>query len=175
MSPDRTYQGLDAPDPPPPGSALAQWIKTICPPPTEVPLLKSFFIMTTMILGSASLAQAGGDICDGLFKTNKFVIFQNERGKPAYLEGQEGSVTRVRFDVQPHANRGLSMLWTGGTDVGGQKYENNFMVPAKLPAWGLMQQKYEGFPDKMIDVFFASPEKAVKKEISLEELLEPGP
>ncbi len=131
-------------------------------------------ILLGLTLATASVSHAGGDICAGIFKSGKFVVFQNERGKAVYLEGQAGEVVMARYDVQPHANRGLSMLWTGGTQ-GEAKYENNFMVPAKLPGWGLMQQKYDGYPDKMIDVFFASPEKAVKTERSLEELLQPGP
>lgn len=146
-------------------------------------MLKSRFIATAikrsaiaigLTLGGMSTTYAGGDVCAGMFKTNKFVVFQNERGKAVYLEGQAGEVVMARYDVQPHANRGLSMLWTGGTQ-GEAKFENNFMVPAKLPGWGLMQQKYEGYPDKMIDVFFASPQAAVKVERSLEELLQPGP
>lgn len=140
-------------------------------------MLKPLIIATTIVLGNlswSSMSQAGGDVCAGIFKTNKFVVFQNERGNAVYLEGQAGEVVMARYEVQPHANRGLSMLWTGGTQ-GDAKFENNFMVPKNLPGWGLMQQKYEGYPDKMIEVFFASPEKAVKQERALEELLQPGP
>ena len=137
--------------------------------------MKSILALTAILIGFSSNAHAGGDVCAGIFKSGKFVVFHNERGRAQYLEGREGDIVRATYDVQPHANRGLSMLFTGGTQYGQFPFENNFMVPKSLPGWGLMQQKYKGYPDKMIDVFFAAPEKAVKKETPLEELLEPGP
>ncbi|MDX9730761.1 MAG: hypothetical protein RBT63_03230 [Bdellovibrionales bacterium] len=135
-------------------------------------MLKSILVASATVLGVTAVTVTGharGDVCAGLFKTNKFVVFLDHRGKAVYIEGQAGAVVMARYDVQPRANRSLKTWWTGGVQ-GEAKYENNFTAPAKLPGWGHMQQKYQGYPDRVLDVFFAAPEQAVKKDRPTDDL-----
>lgn len=110
------------------------------------------------------------DVCEGLFKSAKFVIKLTEKGVH-HIEGRAGDEIVRTYEVsnasQVGKDPGAHMLHTKGVQYGEFEFENNFYPPKKFPGWGFMNDKYQGKEDRTISVFFDVPEKMTAFELEM--------